>query len=299
MKAFVDWLLAHRYRPILVAGAAMPLVPPISAALVALETVRSGVGATLPKAVLGGAALVFLWVVVGPMIGLDPLYISIYGTVAVAIFAVGIGLGALMLWARRLALAFEAILVLAAAAVLLLNLFGPGGSDLFAPMFDRLLQILNEEQQMSSDQIEVFRMAQPLVLGLLAAAITTLLAMSLFLAYWLCGLAVGELRFGAEFRELRLSRVIGIPATVLITLSLVLQTPLVQNLTSLALVGFLFQGLSVMHAWAHAKRWHAAYVVPVYLLLLTPLNGLVVLGLAGAGLMDNWFDLRAPLRPRT
>jgi hypothetical protein len=300
MKAFVDWLLARRLRPILVAGAAMPLVPIVSAAIIALETVRSGVGATLPVAALGAGLLVFLWVVVGPLIGLDALYMSIYAGVAVAVFVIGIGLGALMRWAGRLALAFEAILVLGAAGVLVLNLFGPGGSELFSPLFDRLVEAVSAQQNVTEEQIEQFRQAQPLVLGLVAAGAVTTLVLSLFLTYWLCGIAVGEARFGAEFRELRLSRVIGIPATVLVTASLVLRAPLVQNLTALALVGFLFQGLSVLHAWAHARRWHSAYIVPVYLLLfLTPLRGLVVLALAAAGLMDNWFDLRAPLRPRT
>jgi len=300
MKAFVDWLLARRWRPILVAGAAMPLVPVVSAALVALETVRSGVGPTAPLAALCSAVLVFLWVVIGPMLGLDPRFMSLYAGVAVAVLAVGLALGALLRWAGRLALAFEAILVLGVAAVLALNLFGPGGSDLLAPVFDELVEALRTGQDVSEEQIEAFRQAQPLVLGLLAAGLATTLVLALFLTYWLCGIAVGEPRFGTEFRDLRLSRVIGIPATVLVTLSLVLQTPLVQNLTALALIGFLFQGLSVLHAWAHARRWHAGYIAPVYvLLLLTPLRGIIVLGLAAAGLMDNWFDLRAPLRPRT
>jgi hypothetical protein len=283
----------------LIAGAAMPLVPVVSAAIVALETVRGGVAATLPMAGLAGAVLVLLWAVVGPQLGVDPLYGTVYAAVAVAIFVVGVALGALLRWARRLSLAFEAILVLGAACVLVLNLFGPGGSDLFTPLFDQLVEALTADQNVTEAQLEAFRQAQPLVLGLLAAGLTSTLVLSLFLAYWLCGIAVGEPRFGAEFRELRLSRAIGIPATILVTLSLVLRAPLVQNLTALALVGFLFQGLSVLHAWAHVRRWHAGYVAPVYVLLLTPLRGLIVLGLAAAGLMDNWFDLRAPLRPRT
>ncbi|HEX6995184.1 MAG TPA: hypothetical protein VF339_13655 [Gammaproteobacteria bacterium] len=299
MKAFVDWLLARRWRPILVAGATMPLVPIVSAALVALETVRAGVGPTLPLAALGGAMFVLLWTVVGPQLGLDPLLMSVYGGVAVAVFAVGVGLGALLRWAGRLVLAFEAVLVVGTGAVLLANLFGPGGSELLAPVFDRLLEALESDQEMTQAQLDAFRQAEPLVLGLLAAGFTTTLVLSLFLAYWLCAIAVGEPRFGAEFRALRLSRVIGIPATILVTVGLVLQAPVVQNLTALALVGFLFQGLSVMHAWAHARSWHAGYLAPVYvLLLLTPLRGYVVLALAAAGLMDNWFDLRAPLRPR-
>lgn len=300
MKAFVDWLVARRWRPILVAAATLPLVPIVPTALVALETVRSGVGPTLPLAALVGGLFVLMWTIIGPLLGLDPLLASVYGGVAIVVFAVGVGLGGLLRWAGRLVLAFEAILVLGMGGVVVLNLFGPGGSDLFAPVFDRLLAALQSEQQMTAAQLEAFRQAQPLVLGLLAAGFATTLALSLFVAYWLCGIAVGERRFGAEFRELRLSRVIGIPATILITVGLVLQAPLVQNLAALALVGFLFQGLSVLHAWAHARSWHPGYLAPVYvLLLLTPLRVYIVLVLAAAGLMDNWFDLRAPLRPRT
>ncbi len=277
----------------------MPLVPIVSAAIVALETVRSGVTATLPVVAIGGGLLVFLWAVVGPMLGFDSFYMSIYGAVIVAVLAVGLGLGALLRWAGGLGRAFEGVLVVGAAGVLVLNLFGPGGSALFTPMFDRLVETLSSQPDITDLQIEAFQQAQPLVLGLLAAGLITTLTLALFLAYWLCGVAVGESRFGAEFRELRLSRPIGIAATVLVTLSLVLSAPLVQNLTALALVGFLFQGLSVLHAWAHARRWRVGYVGAAYVLLLTPLRGLLVLGLAAAGLIDTWFDLRAPLRPRT
>jgi hypothetical protein len=64
----------------------------------------------------------------------------------------------------------------------------------------------------------------------------------------------------------------------------------------LALAAFVLQGLAILHAWAHAKRWHVAFVAPVYVLLVTPLMLLVLLGLGTLGLLDNWFDLRAPLR---
>jgi UDP-N-acetylmuramyl pentapeptide phosphotransferase/UDP-N-acetylglucosamine-1-phosphate transferase len=55
------------------------------------------------------------------------------------------------------------------------------------------------------------------------------------------------------------------------------------------------QGLAVLHAWAYAKRWHPGLVAPVYVLLVTPLMVLVILGLSALGLLDNWFDLRARL----
>jgi uncharacterized protein YybS (DUF2232 family) len=81
-----------------------------------------------------------------------------------------------------------------------------------------------------------------------------------------------------------------------VALGLVFDTALVQNLSALALLAFVFQGLAVLHAWAHAKRWHPGLVAPVYVLLVTPVRVLVIFVLSAVGLLDNWFDLRARLR---
>ena len=60
------------------------------------------------------------------------------------------------------------------------------------------------------------------------------------------------------------------------------------------------EGVAVLHAWAHAKRWRPGLLAPLYLLLLMPpLNVLVVLPLSMVGLVDQWFDLRASLRAQT
>ena len=40
MNAFIDWVLAQRVRPILLAVVAAPLLQPVAAALIALETTR-------------------------------------------------------------------------------------------------------------------------------------------------------------------------------------------------------------------------------------------------------------------
>jgi hypothetical protein len=58
----------------------------------------------------------------------------------------------------------------------------------------------------------------------------------------------------------------------------------------------LFQGLAVLHAWAYARRWHPALLAPVYVLLVTPAMVVIFFALSAIGLIDNWFDLRAPLR---
>ncbi|MFO7288214.1 MAG: hypothetical protein LOD94_05685 [Gammaproteobacteria bacterium] len=296
MKGFLDWLLARPHRPILLAAATSVLVPVVTVAIVALETLRSGFRDTLPGAAIGAGVVAALLVISARVQGGDTLS-ALYAGIVVFAFAAGLGVGVLLRWARGIERAFRALVLVMAGGVFAVSLFGPGGGDLFAPLFDYIAEIGAPDA--TEEQRAAFRAAQPFVLGLLAAGMLSALVIALFLAYWLCGIAVGDTRFGREFRELRLGRSLGIPAMVLITAGLVLGAPLIQNLAALALVGFVFQGLSVMHAWAHARRWHTALVAGVYVLLITPLTGVVVLGLSAVGLMDNWFDLRAPLRPRT
>jgi hypothetical protein len=298
MKEFLDWLLARRHRVILLAAAMTPVMPVVTAALIALETLRSGVRDTLPGVAIGAGSVTALWLGVGRPLGVEDPFPAVHSALAIFSFAVGLGLGSLLGWARDLGRTFQSLLLICAACVLLLGLMGPGGGAVLAPVFDYIVALVSARGATDAE-ITAFRAAQPLMLGLLAAGLLTSLLVAVFLAYWMCGIAVGNTRFGKEFRALRLGRSLGIAGTVLITAGLVLAAPLVQNLAALALVAFVFQGLAVLHAWAHARRWHAAYVAPVYVLLITPLVGVVVLALSAVGLMDNWFDLRAPVRPRT
>jgi hypothetical protein len=83
---------------------------------------------------------------------------------------------------------------------------------------------------------------------------------------------------------------------LIVTIGLVTAAAAIQNLAPLAVFGFLFQGLAVMHAWSYAKKWHPVVVGLVYVSLVTPVSGITILGLSGAGLLDNFFALRAPLR---
>jgi len=70
----------------------------------------------------------------------------------------------------------------------------------------------------------------------------------------------------------------------------------VQNLFPVVLVGFCFQGLAVTHAWAHAKRWNPVVLLVMYLLLVSPLSGVLLLALGSMGLTDSWINLRGPLQ---
>jgi hypothetical protein len=291
MKSVVDWVLARPHRVIVLAVVLAPLFQPLSAGLIALETAKRGAGRGAAVAACSTAGILILALV-------SRTSVALIGGVGAATFVSGVVLGLLLRSGGGLRLAFQVTVLLSVAAVVGISVLGAGAGELFKPMLDQLAQVL-QANGATPAEIENVHAAAPLMLGLFAAGTLAALVAALFLAYWWLGLAEDDRRFGLEFRDLKLGRVLGLPATILVLIGLVLEAPLVQNLTPLALFGFLFQGLAVLHAWAYARHWHPGFLVPIYVLLITPFVAFVVLGLSGVGLVDNWFDLRALLRRRS
>jgi uncharacterized protein YybS (DUF2232 family) len=285
VKAFVDWVLAQRQRLIIVAVVAAPLLPFVTAGLLALETAKRGMVQGLVSAAIGvGALLVLAAAVRGDL--------TMFATMGVVSFGAGVVVGELMRRAGNFAFAFQAVVLVCFLTVLAVLLLGPGTDVLFAPAIRELVAFLRAT---GATEQEVATFVGGAGSALLAPAVFLALVCPLLLGYWWLVLASGQRRFGAEFRSLALGRMLGAGATLAVAVGLVFDNELVQNFRFLALFSFLFQGLAVIHAWAHAKRWHVGIVAAVYVLLLTPLTVVVSL----VGLVDNWFNLRAPLRAQT
>jgi hypothetical protein len=291
MKTMVDWLLAQRFRPVVFAVAFAPLLPVVTAALMVLESAARGPNQALAGAGLGIVAVWVLAVVTDS---------SFWLLVAPAIVSllVGVAIGGLLRWARAMGLAFQATVLGCFGTTLLVVAFGPSSAELFAPAAEYLIEML-ESASAPEAQIELVRGLQPIMLGLTAAGAFVQLVAAMLLGCWWLALARDESSFGVEFRSLRLGRVLGVPGMVLVAAGFFWDAPWIQNLTPIAMCAFLFQGAAVMHAWAHAKQWHVGAIVPVYVLLVTPFMAIPMLGLSAAGLLDNIFDLRAPLRARS
>ena len=287
MKALVDWMLARRYRLIVLAVVFAPLLPPVSTALLATETGRHGVRQGLLSALVGVLGVALLAIVTSSGVALAGL--------ALVSMLAGVGIGALINWGGLLGLAFQGTVLGCVVAVLAVTLFGPDSSVLVDPVIEQLVAMFRANGA-PDDQLEIVRGLDSILLGFLVAGVFAQLIAALLLAYWWLTIARGQAGFGVEFRALKLGRVLGIPAMIIIALGLILDTQLVQNLAPMALCSVLLQGLAVMHAWAYAKNWHFALIMSVYLLMLTPLAALALLGLGAVGILDNLFDMRASLR---
>jgi hypothetical protein len=282
VKVFLDWLLAQRVRLVIVAVVTAPLLSVVSSALIAVETARRGwtSGAACAAGLIGGIALlaVLSRAEVPPFVGLG-----------VVCAVTGVAAGELLRRAGNLVLAFQAAVLLCVAAVVVAGAIGIDAGSFFAPAIAEVVARLPPD--VPPEQVAYLEQRMPAVL--VASALYVQVIGVLLLGFWWASIAAGERRFGHEFRQLKLGKLLGGAATAVVALGLVLDAPLVQNLTLLAMLSFLLQGVAVLHAWGHAKGWHPAVLAGFYLLLLVPgLNVVMVLPISMVGLVDQWLDLR-------
>jgi hypothetical protein len=289
VNAFVDWMLARRVRPIILAVVAAPLLAPVAAALVALETVRRD----LAGGVICGLGALAGLLAIAALAGVDTSQFAATGLICAIS---GIGLGLLIRRASNLVLAYQTAVLIGMVAVAAAGLLGLDVRSVFDSAVQEIVTLLRANE---TPPAEVAFIEERGAAILLATAVFLHLVGALLLAYWWSLVAARQRRFGQEFRRLAMGRVLGAIATLVIVIGLASSVELVQNLMPLALLGFLLQGVAVVHAWAHAKRWPPGLVAPMYVLLLMPaVNVLVAVPLSIVGVVDNWFDLRALIRPQ-
>ncbi|MEE3197933.1 MAG: hypothetical protein VX225_05765 [Pseudomonadota bacterium] len=290
MKVFVSWALARRYRLIVLAVAFAPIIPVIATALIALETIKRGNLQGSYSAALSILGVLLLAFVSGAGV-------QFAGALGVATLVTGVGVGCLVRWSRSMALAFQAIVLLCLLGVLGSGVLWPDPSAAFDPLIENFVETLSSSGA-TEEQINVIQGWQPMLLGVLFVTLFFQLSGALLLAFYWLAFTEGGWSFGEQFRSLRLGRVLGWPATLVIGLGMAFNVLLVQNLIPLALACFLFQGLSVLHTWSKLRQWHPVVLGVLYLLMITPLTGVVMLLLSSVGLLDNWINMRALMRPR-
>jgi hypothetical protein len=120
------------------------------------------------------------------------------------------------------------------------------------------------------------------------AVLTMLLAMcALFLARWWQSLPEQAGRFGAEFRQVRLGKALGVVAAVMIAWSAFTKQPLVDDIGRLFLGALVIVGLAVLHRAVATGRLGQPWLWLTYVVLLL-LPPLAVAPLAAWGFVDNW-----------
>ncbi len=135
--------------------------------------------------------------------------------------------------------------------------------------------------------------AAGLMTGMMAASAVASSMAALFIGAWLT--TPGRKRsFAAEFREVRMGRVMGVLAAMLAVLFLAGARATADDLLLVLATGFVVQGLAVIH-WHGARRsWPKTWLLALYLpmALLPAVAAVELVLLALLGLADNALSLR-------
>ncbi|MFV8819205.1 hypothetical protein [Haliea sp. E17] len=279
MKALAEFAMRGRFQALAltVAGAGSILFCWLSAAILALVTLRKGVGT--------GAQLLF-W-------ALLPSGVLVYtvGDSGPLMLLVGTGLMAAVLRTTvSLSLAVLASIAVGVLAGLALMLLGGQYLDQMQAVFNEFLGSL--EQQLAQGGAEPVEFARPSavqIAGLMGAGTAMLATLCLMLGrYWQAAL-YNPGGFGTEFRSLRFPPAVAV-ATVAVALVLSSLGVEYRTWSVIVLLPLSFAGLALVHARVRVKGQSSTWLTFFYLawLLLDPVK-LVVMVLAIA---DSWFDFR-------
>jgi hypothetical protein len=295
MRLLASYVMRGRFQAMAVTAVVAVLsllVPPaalVSSAALALVTLRRGeregmlvlAGATLAVAALSA----FLVKTLSPAIS----------------FVVLLGLPVLLVASvlRRtisLAYATEAAAVISFLGVLVVyGIFGDPAAQWRSLLEEPITSFVQQGGWQGSEQEleQLLDSVSRLMTGAFAAGVTLGTLLGILLGRWWQALLYNPGGFGEEFRALRLHLLSAYVAlgALAVAAMMGLQAGIATDLVLIAAVGYLIQGLAVVHGLVKMMGGHVAWLVAMYAMLVLVLPQMVML-LAGLGYADAWFDLR-------
>ena len=292
MNGVAARLQTHRLLRIatVVLTAVLPLTPVVSAAIVVMTTLREGVRlATIDTVaavlVLVGMLQLTSGDVVRPMLS------------ALALWGGALLGGSLLRSFRSVDLAVQALVLLALAGVLMATLAIPDAQGYWQPFLEALIKAAGLPQVGGLPSEWLGTMAA-LMHGAVAASLLATLIPALMLGLWFnrrvpdTDAEAGNWR--RRFLELRLGRVLSLTAFGAATLVPMGFLSLGGGALLVLGIGFVGQGLAIVHWTADQRSWPRIWPLGLYgtLVFGAPAAGLLLILLAIVGLLDNAFSLR-------
>lgn len=278
MKAIAEFAMRGRFQALVVtvAGSGSILFCWVSAAVLALVTLRKGVGA--------GAQLL-LWAMLP-----SGLLLYTVGDGSPLSLLLGTALLAAVLRTTvSLSLAVLASIAVGILSGLLMMAFGSLYLEQMVAAFGEFLANLEQQLSQGGEAVQLARPTAAQIAGMMGAGTGVTSVLCLMLGrYWQATL-FNPGGFGSEFRLLRytpaLSMGMALAAVALSAIGMQYRTWAVIVLLPLS-----FAGLALVHARVHAKGQGTGWLVGFYLawLLLDPVKLMVVF----AAIADSWFDFR-------
>lgn len=279
MKGLASFVMRGRLQALLVtmAGAGSIMFCWISAAVVALVTLRRGVGP-------GAGLLAWALLPAGTLM-------LVFGDSSPLMLLVGTAVMAMVL-RLTVSLSLSMLVAVAVGAVsgLGLLIFGETMLAQLVTLFDEFLG--NMERQLASGSDQAVSLVRPTALqiaGMLATANAMLSALCLLLARWWQAELYKPGGFGGEFRSLYYPPVVS-ALLALAALGLAALGTQYRSWGALCLVPLMFAGLALVHARAALKGQGKGSLIAFYLawLFFDPVKFLVVF----AAIVDSWLNFR-------
>ena len=284
-SAFGSWLVERRLVRVALIAALLPFFGVISAAIVVCVAIVKGWRESLADCLLALIVVLGLTALTGE--GLPQVLFSCVSTWGIALL-----MGGLTGVYGVLSLAIQVLVVLCSIGIIGFAAVVDDPLGFWEPILLIIVEQMQALQIELTDPNAIMALA-PIMSGLFVAGTIASSIVALLLGCWWAGGARG-VTFRELFLGLRLGYVIGGIAAVAGVGSLLGVQPLAGNLLLVAGIGFLFQGLAVVH-W-HVVRRKLPWVVwiPVYLpLFMGP--SILIMALfvfAAVGFIDNWYGLR-------
>ncbi|MEH6588469.1 MAG: hypothetical protein V7720_18095 [Halioglobus sp.] len=278
MKAIAEFAMRGRFQALLlaVAGSGSILFCWISAAIIALITLRKGVG--------DGAQLL-LW-------ALLPSGVLLYtvGDSGPLSLLLGTTLLAMVLrTTASLSLAVLASIAVGALSGVALVAFGGQYLEQMVALFGEFLANVEQQLSQGGEAVQLARPTSVQIAGMLGAGTGMMSVLCLMLGrYWQAQL-YNPGGFGSEFRLLRYTPAVA-TALALIAVALSALGLEFRTWAVIALLPLNFAGLALVHARVRWKGQGTGWLFGFYLawLLLDPVKLMVVF----VAIADSWFDFR-------
>jgi len=298
MRSLAGFAMRGRSQAALVAAGSavlslvLPLVAVISSAVVALVTLRQGAREGLLVAGIAGLGSgVLAWLALGtPWPGL--------GFVAV-LWAPLWALALVLRVTRNLALTAQGAALIGLLILLSLHLATEDPAAYWVGILEPLRASLVEGGVIAeaASQALIEGLSRWMT-GAFAASLYVQFLLALLLGRWWQAVLYNPGGFGAEFRGLRLSPVLGYAALTLVGLRLWQpEATWGYELLVLILPLLLLQGLAVVHGVRHSVGAGVGWLVALYVLLVVAMPYAEVL-VSGLGLADLWLDVRGRVARR-
>ena len=302
-RKFAAWLSDTPWRAAMVAAIFGVLSPRgvsplavLAGAVPVLMVLRVDVTTGIRTAIAGSVAAIATLLTTSESISGQSL-LSALGFAA-GLFWAPLGLGVLLRRTESLNLSFQ--LAILGAGILLALLYV--GLDDPVAQWQRLLQesakAMTDAGLIDDQQAVIDSLAASNWGTYVAVMVLTILG-ALFVGRWWHSQLAAPGAFGLEYQQLHLGKVLGIVSVLIVVGgfafgALGVTLPVVDAWMWIAVTGLAFQGLAVAHRFKASNVIGRGWLTAIYVCLIVPISTmLMIVLLAGWGLVDNWQRTRA------